>query len=77
MGTTEHLKGVSTLRSSWVPATLWGQLAEPAGYPSVQPPFSAPVKHLAAGGEMLAQTHWGHNGNSKKQTRYSASEKCN
>jgi len=35
------------------------------------------VRHLAAAAKMLAQTHWGHNGNSKKQTRYSASERCN
>lgn len=78
MGTTEHLKGARAWRSSWVPATLRAQLAESAGCLSVQPPvLSSSVRRLAAAGEMLAKTHWGHNGNSKKQTRCSASEKCN
>lgn len=41
MGTTEHLRGVRAFGSSWVPAALQAQLAEPAGCPSAQPPFSA------------------------------------
>lgn len=54
-GTTEHLKGVKALRSSWVPGTLCAQLAKPAGCPSVQPLCSAPLCQTTCS-KILAQT---------------------
>lgn len=76
-GTTEQLKEVKVLRSSWVPASPQAQLAEPAGHPSVQPPFSAPLPGVSQLGGNAGSDSWGHNGNSKNQTQCSALEKCN
>lgn len=54
-GTTEHLKGVRTLRSSWVPGTLRAQLAKPVGCPSVQTLCSDPLCQTTCS-KILAQT---------------------